>query len=799
MKRIFSLLFVVFLCVILSLPAFAEENKKADLGFSLSGGNSARNKELGWMGEFFLAQDWRFGSKDSGRHFAFLFQSAGMAYIQDNWDNGEYGASAGLGPEWYFSDSTKAGAFVFVDALGKNRFWFVHIRPTLMFSARRLRLLGGAAFHLTKPMMVSETVSDPIYWYDERGYGYDTVYQRMIAETIDYAFVRGEFVLKPAKWFELDFAGEYNQGLDQYKDIHRLEFGGKVGLLKGIIAIGAQYYKTHAEGVWSRWFDQNGWRFVLDFNPFSKQSFGDLVQRKFVDVFWPVVVVKEQNDVVPTKISDPLKYLMRFSKRVFCVNEEVSVIGEISGTPPFDVHFEWGDGTEPLDFQTSENVFTLYHKYAKLGHYCPSSWVMDKWGHKIEQCECIDIEECNKPCPEIAVNSKAFTVSPSSAAIGQEVVINWDKANATNATWVNIYDWNWNLISTDASGTKKFTFSTIRNYKFWAKFGNDCDEETVEGSVAIGCDAVAIQNGAFTISPNNAKIGEEVTVSWNRAMVLNATWNKIFDWNGSLISIDSAGSKKYTFSAVGNYKFLAKFGNNCDEKTIDAAVAVGCNAISIQEGVLTISPTSTSIGQKVTLTWDMTKAVNATSIGIYDWNNSLISTEPTGSKEYTFSAAATYEFIAKPKNSCDEKIVKVSATITLPPCNRCDPALPSGSQTDPTTNWDMSKDFYKEETIQNKTECDFDNREARFKVEYQSSGGLVAPIARIYYLLPKMSQAVIATKWDASSKTCSIWVVRIEPLSSAPIGSTIWGTLASGTTMCVYIKFTFADECGAAF
>lgn len=705
MKRIFSVLFVLFLCVILSSPAIAEENKKADFGFSLSGGNSARNKEFSWMGEFFLAQDWRFGSKDSKKHFAFLVQGAGMAYIQDNWDNGEYGASAGLGPEWYFSDSTKIGAFVFVDALGKNRFWFAHARPTLMFSARRLRLLGGAAFHLTKPIVVSETISDPIFWYDQRGYGYDTVYQRLIAETIDYAFIRGEFVFKLSKWLDLDFAGEYNQGLDQYKDIERTELGVKAGFFKGLIAIGAQYYKTQAEGVWSRWFDQNGWRFELSFNPFSKQSFGDLAQRKFVYVFWPVVVVKEDNETVSTKISDPLKYLLRLFKRVFCVNEEVRVIGEINGTPPFDVHIEWGDGTKPLDFQTSDKLLLLYHKYAKPGHYCISSWAMDKWGHKIEQCECIDVEDCN---------------------------------------------------------------------------GDDCEKIVVSDDVLV--------------VPASAKIGVPFNISWDMSKAKNAETIKVKGPDGKLISSEPKGSHEYTLYTVGAHQFLAELGNSCDGAVVIKKVGVECNIIVIQEGALVFSPSNAKTGEEVTLEWDMSKAINATWAKIYDHNGNLISTEPTGSRKFTFSSPGTYEPYAKFGNDCDEKVVEASATITQA-CNNCDPALPSGSQTDPTTNWDMSKDFYKEEIIQNETDCDFDNREARFKAEYQSSGGLIC-VSRIHYLLPKKSQAVIATKWTASSKTCSIWVVRIEPLGSMSILES-WGTTAH--KMCTYIKFTFADECGANF
>ncbi|MFH1657081.1 MAG: hypothetical protein ABH919_01320 [bacterium] len=710
-KRIFSMFLMMFFCVILAVPMTAEENKKAEIGFSLSGGN--QNGKTGWMGEFYLAQDWRFDSKDLGRHFAFLVQGTGMAYVYDTenpWKNGEYGASAGLGPEYYFSDSTKIGAFVFVDVLGKNRFYFAHVRPIFMISSKRVKLLGGAAFHLTKSVIVSETKSDQIFWYDQRGYGYDTIYQRQIAETIDYAFIRGEFVLKPFKWLYLDFAGEYNQGLDQYKDIERTELGVKAGFLKGIIAIGVQYFKTQAENVWSKWFVQNGWRFEISFNPFSKQTFGNLVMRKYVDVFWPVVVIKEDNKTVPTKIADGLEYVLQLSKKIFCINEEVEAINKIKGTPPFYGHFDWGDGTEPLDFQTSDKLFHLYHKYAKAGHYCINFWVMDKWGHKVEQCECIDIENCN----------------------------------------------------------------------------NDDD-----------CEKIVVSNGVLVV-PASAKIGVPFIISWDMSRAKNAETIEIKGPDGKVISIELKGFREYTLYTVGAHQFSAELGNSCDRVVVVRKVGVECNVISIQEGALKISPPTVLTGQEVTYTWNMANAINATWAKIYDYNGDLISTDQNGSKKYTFSVANTYKFKAKYGNNCDEQVVEVSVVVTPPVCDNCDPALPSGSQTDPTPNQDMSKDFYKEEIIQNKTDCDFDNREARFKTEYQSGGGLIC-VSRIHYLLPKKSQAVIATKWVAATKSCSIWLVRIESLSSMLAGKMIWGASTLGIPMCVYVKFTFADECGANF
>lgn len=145
-----------------------------------------------------------------------------------------------------------------------------------------------------------------------------------------------------------------------------------------------------------------------------------------------------------------------------------------------------------------------------------------------------------------------------------------------------------------------------------------------------------------------------------------------------------------------------------------------------------------------------------------------------------------------------------------PPCNNCDPALPSGSQTDPTPNWDASKNFYKEEVIQNKTECDFQNRKARFKADTQTGSNLIC-VSRMQYLLLKKSQAVIATQWVASSRTCHIWLVRIEPLSSSTVVANIWGVAINlfkfiknqevnpTSTTCEYIRLVFAEECGANF
>ncbi|MFH1657516.1 MAG: hypothetical protein ABH919_03540 [bacterium] len=583
MKKIFSFLFVVFFCVVLVSPALAEENKKADFGFSLSGGNTSRDKGFSWMGEFYLAQDWRLGREGSKMHnLAFLVQGSGMAYVYDTenpWENGEYGASAGLGPEYYFSDSVKLGAFIFTDVLGKNRFYFAHIRPTFLISSRRLKVLGGVAFNLTKPVLVSETIAGPIFWYDYRGYGYDMVYQRLVAETIDYAFIRGEFVLKPSKWLDLDFAGEYNQGIDQYKNIKRTELGVKAGFFKGLIALGIQYFKTQAENVWSRWFDQNGWRFEISFNPFtSKKSFSDLVQRKFVDIFWPVVVVKEDNNTVPTKISETLKYVLLVEPEEYCINEKVKFIGEIkSGTPSFNVRFDFGDGTVS-EFQTSDKKFFVYHAYTKAGEYCISSSVEDQWGHKVEQCECVEVKDCSTPC----VSAEVVQFKADKYAIKKGESVNLT-GKAENATILILNGGEFNNKVEPNPFTQIATPSKTTTYEL--KASNDCpSEDTAHLTILVDeCKEIVLKNSDFQVSPLSVKVNEKVTVIV--AMAENAT-GLIATKDGVSFAIEPA-VYEFSFSEAGTHEFRVVYKNDCSTAEASKTVNVtkSCVMCNEQNGV----------------------------------------------------------------------------------------------------------------------------------------------------------------------------------------------------------------------
>jgi PKD repeat protein len=209
----------------------------------------------------------------------------------------------------------------------------------------------------------------------------------------------------------------------------------------------------------------------------------------------------------------------------------------------------------------------------------------------------------------IPVPVAAFSFSPASPKVGEEVTFTNTSTNATS--------YQWSAAGTSFSSTAqnpKFTFATAGNFdiKLVAKNATGTNELTKKVTVSAVAQTPA-PVAAFTFLPASPKTGEEVTFTNTSTNATSYQWSAV----GTSFS-STAQNPKFTFSTAGDFdvKLVATSSAGTNEiikrVTVTAASGGGgnTNPCNLPECYVT-KTTSATAGGNITVNYGYT-VVNGT-------------------------------------------------------------------------------------------------------------------------------------------------------------------------------------------
>lgn len=212
----------------------------------------------------------------------------------------------------------------------------------------------------------------------------------------------------------------------------------------------------------------------------------------------------------------------------------------------------------------------------------------------------------------IPVPVVTLTVTPGSTTTGKTVALTWSATNSpTSCTATG--DWTG---TKDDSGT--FTtpaLTTAKTYSYGLSCTNAGGASTTKTVAVVVTAAVAVPVVSLSVSPTELTAGSTATLTWsatNNPTSCTATndWTGAKDDSGTFTTPALSDIRTYSFSLT-----CANSGGTSTTKTVTVAI----KAVQVPVVTLSVTPTVSTVGGKVTLTWSSTNnATTCTSTG--DWN-----------------------------------------------------------------------------------------------------------------------------------------------------------------------------------
>ncbi len=247
------------------------------------------------------------------------------------------------------------------------------------------------------------------------------------------------------------------------------------------------------------------------------------------------------------------------------------------------------------------------------------------------------------------------TLSANASAVftGIPVLLLWQASSGTSctATGGNSGDgWTGNLA---VSGSKSVTESAAGKYTY----GITCTGagQTAQAQVTV---SVAVPAVTLTASATTVLMGTPLTLTWNATTgsACTATGGSSGDgWTGSL---GATGSRVVTESASGKYTY----GVTCTggSQTAQAQVVVTVGVLTVS---LSATPTTSTVGQAVILTWSSTFAAGCIASGGANGDGWTGTKATSGMASVMENAAATYTYTLV--CSAGGQLVQAQAVVTV--------------------------------------------------------------------------------------------------------------------------------------
>jgi len=218
------------------------------------------------------------------------------------------------------------------------------------------------------------------------------------------------------------------------------------------------------------------------------------------------------------------------------------------------------------------------------------------------------------PPPVIA----AFTASPASIALGQSATLNWDVSGASSVT-IN------NGVGTVTGTSVSVTPTKTTTYTLTARNAAGAVKATAQIAVVVPPPSIT----SFVATPASITAGQSTTLSWN---VTGATSLSINNGVGTVIG----SSVRVSPSATTTYTLTAKSAGGTVRATAKVTVAVAPPPVITS---FTATPASITAGQSSTLSWNVTGAT-AVSIdqGVGTVTGASVNVAPAATTTYTLTA-----------------------------------------------------------------------------------------------------------------------------------------------------------------
>lgn len=227
-----------------------------------------------------------------------------------------------------------------------------------------------------------------------------------------------------------------------------------------------------------------------------------------------------------------------------------------------------------------------------------------------------------KEPPEPAITS--FSASKNSISAGESVTLQWKVARAS---YVNIDQGIGIVIS---SGERRVTPTKTTTYTINAT--NAVGSATASVTVTVAAAGVPVIN-SFTVNPDIIAVSDNSTLGWD---VSGATSVSIDQGIGSVLA---TGTTIVSPAETTTYTITAR--NNAGTVTASAKVTVASELPEITS--FTVSKSSISAEESVTLQWNITGATSASidpGVGVVSGTSTTVS--PTVTTTYTLTATNSH-------------------------------------------------------------------------------------------------------------------------------------------------------------